>query len=219
MSDIYSNFAFCRVTTPCTSTVTSIPVDDVTSLPSNSQVMANDFYMTLDAPLTHPSTYEIIKITGVSGTNLTVLRAQEGTTGQPIATGTLMRGSLTAGMLARMTGQALSAWITIGTFTNSWVAFGGATAPPSYYLGPDGVVHLRGQIKSGTGGLPAFTLPAGFRPEYAYDFPTITAASGGGGEVAGYIDVATNGAVTANIASGGGSGYVLLDGISFRQFG
>lgn len=120
MSDIYSNYAFCRVASGVTTGATTIAVDDVTSLPSNSAVTANDFYMAFDAPLTHPATQEIVKVTGVSGTNLTVVRAQEGTTAGTWATGNLMRGTLTAGMIGRVLNPVMQ------TYTPTWGASGSA---------------------------------------------------------------------------------------------
>lgn len=102
MSDLYSNFAFCRVTSNVLSTDTTINVDDVSSLPTTAQASAADFYMTFDSALTHPSTFEVVKVTAVGTSTITVVRAQEGTSAQAHSQGTIMRGALTAGMLARL---------------------------------------------------------------------------------------------------------------------
>lgn len=101
MSDLYTNFAFCRITSSITSTATSINVDDTSSLPSASQMAAQNFYMTFDSLLVHPSTFEIVQVTNVSGSTLTLVRGVEGTTAQAHSNGCLMRGSLTAGMISR----------------------------------------------------------------------------------------------------------------------
>ena len=49
-------------------------------------------------------------------------------------------------------------------FTNGWANFGSTYEGATYWKDTTGVVHLSGLIKSGTIGLSAFTLPAGFRP-------------------------------------------------------
>lgn len=56
-------------------------------------------------------------------------------------------------------------WTTV-TYTNSWVDFGGAFNTGAYRKDAMGYVHLKGLMKSGTisSSLPAFNLPAGFRP-------------------------------------------------------
>lgn len=102
MSDLYSNFAFCRVTNDVASGDTVINVDDVSTLPTTAQVLASNFYMVFDSALTHPSTFEIVKVTAVGTTTVTVVRAQEGTTAVAHSASTIMRGTLTAGMLNRL---------------------------------------------------------------------------------------------------------------------
>ena len=53
-----------------------------------------------------------------------------------------------------------SDWITITSFSNSWVA--GSIAPAYRKVGNR--VQLRGRITSGTANTTAFALPAGYRP-------------------------------------------------------
>lgn len=58
-----------------------------------------------------------------------------------------------------------SGWVTVATFTNSWVSYGAPFAAPAYRV-RDGVLYLRGALKSGSntpGTNTAFTLPAGYR--------------------------------------------------------
>jgi hypothetical protein len=54
-----------------------------------------------------------------------------------------------------------SGWITISSFSNSWVA--GSIAPAYRKVGNR--VQLRGRVTSGTANVTAFTLPAGYRPQ------------------------------------------------------
>jgi len=68
------------------------------------------------------------------------------------------------------------AWIPVvgGVgFTGTWVNFGAGGQPAGYFKDANGIVRLRGLIKSGTSGTSAFTLPNGYRPSvdqfYAVD--------------------------------------------------
>jgi hypothetical protein len=53
------------------------------------------------------------------------------------------------------------------TLTNGWVAYGGGFASPQYIKGSDGIVTIKGLIKSGTvtDGTVIATLPAGYCPK------------------------------------------------------
>jgi hypothetical protein len=96
------------------------------------------------------------------------------------------------------------------TLLNSWTNSGGTTYPPAgYYLGPDGVVHLRGLITGGVTASVAFILPAGYRPEYR------AAVVAAGGATDNYIEVQQDGSVYISVKS---TTNVALDGITFRQF-
>lgn len=96
------------------------------------------------------------------------------------------------------------AW-TAPTFENSWAntgTYGGRTYNPAgYYIDPNGVVHMRGTIGSGTAATAAFTLPAGYRPPYDYVFV--------GGDCGGGLSVASSsaGAHTHGAATGGESAH------------
>jgi hypothetical protein len=104
-------------------------------------------------------------------------------------------------------------WI-LATMQNSWVPYesGNQWRPPSYYKDPYGIVHLHGLMKDGTvGAVPAFTLPAGYRPAERSLF--IASANGGVCRP----DIQPNGEVQISImGSGGGTGYVSLDNVHFR---
>ena len=85
-----------------------------------------------------------------------------------------------------------AAWINVlgGVgFTNSWVNLG--TNVARFRKLPSGLVIVEGQIKSGTNGLVAFTLPAGYQPGTGFGF--------------GYIgyDVFTAGALGIQITGAG----------------
>ena len=93
---------------------------------------------------------------------------------------------------------AWGAWTNVDGgvgFANSWVDFGIGWALSSYRQHTDGMVQIRGMIKSGTVDQIAFTLPSGLRPPlhltYAVD-------SNG---VYGRVDIQTTGAVKPKAGS------------------
>lgn len=59
-------------------------------------------------------------------------------------------------------GSVITAWTGV-TFQNGWANFGGSEQNVQYRKNGD-VVEMRGVMKNGSLGAPAFTLPAGFRP-------------------------------------------------------
>ena len=72
--------------------------------------------------------------------------------------------------------SSTTAWTAV-TFTNGWANFGTGYATCQYRKVGD-TVQLRGMMKSGTIGLvPAFTLPAGFRPPAHLSYVGSTAGS------------------------------------------
>lgn len=94
------------------------------------------------------------------------------------------------------------------TLLNSWVNFDTDTHNEAgYFRSQDGIVYLRGLIKSGTVGQTAFTLPAGYRPTRRM---ICVAISNG---AIGRVDIEADGSVVINA---GNNTYVSLDGISFR---
>lgn len=101
---------------------------------------------------------------------------------------------------------ALQAWQT-PTFLNSWVNNGGGYNNAGYYKDNFGIVHLRGLIKSGTLGLSAFTLPAGYRPPAREIFGTVSNFAFG----TVYVD--TTGDV---VPFNGSNAFISLDGLTFR---
>lgn len=104
-------------------------------------------------------------------------------------------------------------WIEVGVgsapaFENSWTNFGVGYAPARFYKDPFGIVHLGGMVKSGTINQVAFTLPAGYRPNFvAGPFPAASNAAFA------YVEIATTGGV---FLRPGSSSWFSLEGISFR---
>ena len=64
-------------------------------------------------------------------------------------------------------------WQTVSSFDNSWLAFNATSYPVGYKRHGDGLVSLRGVIKSGTIGSNAFTLASGYRPTHQIFLPAI----------------------------------------------
>lgn len=101
-------------------------------------------------------------------------------------------------------------WTNI-TMQNSWVSFNASAYPPAQYTkASDGVIHLRGLIKSGTTGNSALlgTLQEGFRPKAR----VLTYTVNNGDQAR--VDIAANGQIFATSAY---NGWLSLDGISFIQ--
>lgn len=68
----------------------------------------------------------------------------------------------------------IPAW-TVATLNTSvgWAQYGGAYAYAAYTKQPNGLVLLRGAVKSGTAGSIIFTLPTGYRPQYDAAFASV----------------------------------------------
>ena len=94
---------------------------------------------------------------------------------------------------------------------NSWVEFGTLHNRPQFYKTTNGLVSLRGLIKSGTttADTVLFVLPEDYRTENRALYPVITNTG------IGRLDVLPNGEV--RILSGG-NGYFSLDGIEFYAY-
>ena len=74
------------------------------------------------------------------------------------------------------------------SFLSSWVDYGGNYQTAGYWKDRDNMVHLRGEIKTGSMNNAAFTLPAGYRPEAIINF----ASSSNGAFGAGYVTSSGN---------------------------
>lgn len=103
-------------------------------------------------------------------------------------------------------------WIA-PTLLNSWVNYGAPYNTAAYMRTDDGLVLLRGAIKSGTttAGTVLFTLPVGFRPAGG----TIEFATVSNGAI-GQIDVETDGDVVIRV---GGNTRLSLNNVIFAAEG
>lgn len=96
-------------------------------------------------------------------------------------------------------------------FQNGWVNFGAGQGVARFRKYPDGRVRLAGQIKSGTAGSVAFTLPVGYWPGQPPGQGQFFVGRGSGGVVA-LVSVSATGAVAIDT---GGNTQIVLDGIEF----
>lgn len=114
----------------------------------------------------------------------------------------------------QISGVALNSWAT-GTLQNSWIAAGiaGANATPGYRVTPDGFVHLRGQVKNGTGNAAVFTLPVGLRP--ALDMYIVCQGNTGSADVMARLRIGSSGAVAPTITYPAAGAFISLDNVHF----
>lgn len=102
-----------------------------------------------------------------------------------------------------------TAW-TAPTLVNSWVNYGAGFDTAGYRIMADGTVMIKGLIKLGSSTVPAFTLPAGYRPSQQQVF-TCYAFSG-----TCRLDVAITGTVAVSAyVSPATNSYVSLNGVRF----
>ena len=98
------------------------------------------------------------------------------------------------------------AWIA-PSLINSWANYGAGYENAGYYKDSQGMVHLRGLIRTGTIGTVAFVLPAGYLPSINILFTTLS------NSILGRVDIDTSGNVRPNA---GNSAWISLNKISFR---
>ena len=94
------------------------------------------------------------------------------------------------------------------TLENSWVRFRNDHNPPQYFKDSQGIVHLRGLVKSGTGRSIA-TLPDGYRPSFKQIYVGLTSPN-----ASCRIDITNAGSIV--LPGSYDSSWVSLDGITFR---
>lgn len=90
---------------------------------------------------------------------------------------------------------------------NSWVDFDVSHQPAGYFRSGNGIIYLRGMVKSGTVPSTMFTLPVRYRPNYTI---VVNVISNG---AIGRVEIEPDGDV---IAVAGNNTYISLDGITFR---
>lgn len=96
------------------------------------------------------------------------------------------------------------------TFQNNWVDYGGAVQLVQYRKIGD-IVYVRGVMKNGILGSPAFTLPVGFRPPMNMNFIAEAAGSSG---VVGAIGFGADGTAIPQSAFGTTGAYFATN-VSF----
>lgn len=99
--------------------------------------------------------------------------------------------------------------VAASSMQNGWANYGGTNEPALYYKDVWDRVFIGGIVKSGTIGTTIFTLPAGYRPQYAVIFAVSS------NDAHGTCTVNPDGTVVANTGS---NIYFSLSGINFRQF-
>lgn len=90
----------------------------------------------------------------------------------------------------------------------TWVVAGGSWLAPGFYKDPFGIVHLFGNVKSGTIASTVFTLPTGYRPSADIVFATAT-----GAWAYGTVKITSAGVVSVE---SGTNTHVSFEGITFR---
>jgi hypothetical protein len=95
-------------------------------------------------------------------------------------------------------------------FQNSWVNEApGSESTGAFFKDPFGVVHLKGILSGGAASTTILTLPAGYRPTKSVCFDTNRNSA------VAYVCVFATGAVQQ--LGGGSTGFLLLDGLTFRE--
>lgn len=107
-------------------------------------------------------------------------------------------------------------WVVIGganapAFVNGWSNYGSTYETAAFYRDTKGVIHLRGVIKGGTGGVPAFVLPGVLIPPRRLIFGVIADSAMGRVDVWSLQEGTPGGVVPS-----GAYGFVSLEGLSFR---
>ena len=86
-------------------------------------------------------------------------------------------------------------WIT-PTLLNSWVNYdAGVETHAAYRIDDDGMVHVKGLVKTGTPPAVIFTLPVGYRPPGHIVFSTVS------NESFGVLRVLSDGSITPSVGS------------------
>lgn len=113
-------------------------------------------------------------------------------------------------------GEVLDKWRAFSFGTN-WSNYGSPYETGAYRMEANGVVRLRGLVKNSTttATTTITTLPTGFRPKADKMFVNISSQAGTSGLTR--LDISTTGTVTPTVHfSGGGAGFLSLEGITFN---
>lgn len=99
--------------------------------------------------------------------------------------------------------------------SNGWQSFGGEYTKPGYYKDANGIVHIKGLVRSGQLSKTIFTLPKDYRPKERYLF-TVGCSSGSGMNIkTGRCDIIPTGDI---IPIDGSNNWFSLDGLSFISY-
>lgn len=99
--------------------------------------------------------------------------------------------------------------VNAASLAGAWVNFGGVYAPAGYWKDINGMVHLRGLVKSGAIPSTIFTLATGYRPAANMNVYQIVVSNNG----VGVVEIQSGGAV---VAQAGNNTHFSLEGIKFR---
>ncbi len=116
---------------------------------------------------------------------------------------------LTAQQLPPVKANAMIGETGQPAFENGWVNYSANTEQAHYYIDPFRRVFIGGVVKAGTIPSTIFTLPAGYRPQYAMIYAVAS------NDLFGVVTVNADGTIRANVGS---ATYLSLSGINFRQF-
>lgn len=110
-----------------------------------------------------------------------------------------------------------SAWTTVSSFQNTWTAHG--SYPVQYTKDANGFVHLRGLLVRGSTepayNVSAFNLPVGYRPT-SLKLLIVANHRTNASNIGNELRIDTGGYVYPSAgATGAGSGWISLDGVSF----
>ena len=144
----FLNFYQTTLAADLSSTATSMSVSSVTGLPSS--LASGEFIPIVLTPASSPgSTYEIVYVTAISGTTLTIERGQEGTSALNWNTGDILYSTNTADTTATIYGSPTVNFQT-DTLTASGLitADGGLTVPSGETLSVDGTITVQNATAS-----------------------------------------------------------------------
>ena len=145
-SALFLNFYTTTLSASLSSTATTMSVSSTTGLPS-SLASGQFIPMILTSAAAPGTVYEIVYVTGISGSSLTITRGQEGTSALNWNASDIVYSNNTADTTGAQEG---------GTFSNPTITGGtisGATIPSGQTLTNDGTI-------SG-GNIEGFTIPSG----------------------------------------------------------
>lgn len=127
MSIVFRDFGTAYLAAPLTAVGLSLTVDNPAWLPS---LASGDYFYLVLQKFSDRSYVEIVKVTGVSGSVLTIVRAQSGTAAKAFSTGDYAELRLTTDSLVEFVGQLTSAKMDkIGGDFSGLVRFLSAASP------------------------------------------------------------------------------------------